>query len=169
MVVSFDQGKVFGGSFRFYLAMAAAVYGYVQTGHNAAFVFLVILLAGVSARRGTDFNAERQQMRRYFKVFGVKFGPWEAIEPNSGVVVLKQRYRGRIFGFGGQAGGTEFERFDLFLVDESHRVKVPVGQTKDRASWDSLLEDLDRGFNLKLQTYSPAISAATRARKRRKR
>lgn len=167
-MIEFKANSLFGSPFRFYGAIAAAVVAFLQTGNPIAVIFIAGMAAGASAHRGTFFDPGRGKMKRYVKVFGWAFGSWEEIVPSHGVVVLKERYSSKILGFGGQAGSDQFHMYNLFLVDESHRDKVLVGQTKDRASWEAKLATLEKDFNLKLVKYAPRVSAQTAARKRRR-
>lgn len=167
-MVEFKSGKLFGSPFRFYVAIAAALIAFLQTQNFLAFLFIAGLAAGASAHRGTYFDPVRGQMKRYVKVLGWPFGSWEEVHPSHGMVVLKEQYSSKILGFGGQAGEDKYQLYNLYLVDESHRQKVLVGQTKRYEEWKAKLVTLQNKFNLKVVQYAPKVSAQTAARKRRK-
>ena len=61
----------------------------------------------------------------------------------------------------------EREGIALYLVNASHREKVLLARVAVRDELDSYVKVLEEEFSLKLVRYSPAISAKTKARRKR--
>ncbi len=55
----------------------------------------------------------------------------------------------------------------LYLVNASHREKVLLARVARRDELDPYVKVLEEEFKLKLVKYSPAISAKTKARRKR--
>ena len=55
----------------------------------------------------------------------------------------------------------------MYLVNASHREKVLLARVARRDELDPYVKVLEEEFNLKLVKYSPAISAKTKARRKR--
>jgi hypothetical protein len=61
----------------------------------------------------------------------------------------------------------EHTGFALYLVNESHREKVLLARVVRRDELDPYVKVLEEEFKLKLVRFSPAISAKTKARRKR--
>jgi hypothetical protein len=135
--------------------------------HPAIFVFWLIGLWGVTARRGTTLRSADQKMFRYYSVYGIPLGSWEPIVPNAAVVILGEQQSVRQTSYAGVMRYQEREGFALYLVNGSHREKVLLARVAVRDELDAYVKVLEEEFNLKLVRFSPAISAKTKARRKR--
>ena len=154
--------------FRFWLILTVSIILPFFSGmHPAIFVFWLIGLWGVTARRGTTLRSTDQKMFRYYSVYGIHLGSWEPIKPNAGVVVLGEQQSVRQTSYAGVMRYQEREGVTLYLVNASHRVKLMLARVASRDELDPYLKVLEEEFNLKLVRFSPAISAKTKARRKR--
>tara|TARA_B110001452_G_scaffold37574_1_gene28764 strand:+ start:28672 stop:29082 length:411 start_codon:yes stop_codon:yes gene_type:complete len=135
--------------------------------HPAIFVFWLIGLWGVTARRGTTLRSADQKMFRYYSIYGIPLGSWEPIIPNAAVVILGEQQSVRQTSYAGVMRYQEREGVTLYLVNASHRVKLMLARVASRDELDPYLKVLEEEFNLKLVRFSPAISAKTKARRKR--
>jgi hypothetical protein len=160
--------KVFPMPFRFWLILAVSIILPIFSGmHPAIFVFWLIGLWGVTARRGTTLRSADQKMFRYYSVYGIPLGSWEPIVPNAAVVILGEQQSVRQTSYAGVMRYQEREGFALYLVNGSHREKVLLARVAVRDELDAYVKVLEEEFNLKLVRFSPAISAKTKARRKR--
>jgi hypothetical protein len=154
--------------FRFWLILAVSIILPIFSGmHPAIFVFWLIGLWGVTARRGTTLRSADQKMFRYYSVYGIPLGSWEPIVPNAAVVILGEQQSVRQTSYAGVMRYQEREGFALYLVNGSHREKVLLARVAVRDELDAYVKVLEEEFNLKLVRFSPAISAKTKARRKR--
>ena len=168
MRVEFPKEKVFPMPFRFWLILAVSIILPIFSGmHPAIFVFWLIGLWGVTARRGTTLRSADQKMFRYYSVYGIPLGSWEPIVPNAAVVILGEQQSVRQTSYAGVMRYQEREGFALYLVNGSHREKVLLARVAVRDELDAYVKVLEEEFNLKLVRFSPAISAKTKARRKR--
>ena len=168
MRVELPKEKVFPMPFRFWLILAVSIIVPFLSGmHPAIFVFWLIGLWGVTARRGTILRSADQKMFRFYSVYGIPLGSWEPIIPNAGVVVLGEQQSVRQISYAGVMRYQEHTGFALYLVNESHREKVLLARVVRRDELDPYVKVLEEEFKLKLVRFSPAISAKTKARRKR--
>ena len=154
--------------FRFWLILAVSIILPIFSGmHPAIFVFWLIGLWGVTARRGTTLRSADQKMFRYYSVYGIPLGSWEPIVPNAAVVILGEQQSVRQTSYAGVMRYQEREGFALYLVNGSHREKVLLARVAVRDELDAYVKVLEEEFNLKLVRFSPAISAKTKGRRKR--
>lgn len=154
--------------FRFWLILAVSIILPIFSGmHPAIFVFWLIGLWGVTARRGTTLRSADQKMFRYYSVYGIPLGSWEPIVPNAAVVILGEQQSVRQTSYAGVMRYQEREGFALYLVNGSHREKVLLARVAVRDELDAYVKVLEEEFKLKLVRFSPAISAKTKARRKR--
>lgn len=154
--------------FRFWLILAVSIILPFFSGmHPAIFVFWLIGLWGVTARRGTTLRSADQKMFRYYSIYGIPLGSWEPIIPNAAVVILGEQQSVRQTSYAGVMRYQEREGVTLYLVNASHRVKLMLARVASRDELDPYLKVLEEEFNLKLVRFSPAISAKTKARRKR--
>ncbi|CAI8334847.1 MAG: Uncharacterised protein [Flavobacteriales bacterium UBA4585] len=168
MRVELPKEKVFPMPFRFWLILAVSIILPFFSGmHPAIFVFWLIGLWGVTARRGTTLRSADQKMFRYYSIYGIPLGSWEPIIPNAAVVILGEQQSVRQTSYAGVMRYQEREGVTLYLVNASHRVKLMLARVASRDELDPYLKVLEEEFNLKLVRFSPAISAKTKARRKR--
>ena len=168
MRVELPKEKVFPMPFRFWLILAVSIILPFFSGmHPAIFVFWLIGLWGVTAQRGTTLRSADQKMFRYYSVYGIPLGSWEPIVPNAAVVILGEQQSVRQTSYAGVMRYQEREGFALYLVNGSHREKVLLARVAVRDELDAYVKVLEEEFNLKLVRFSPAISAKTKARRKR--
>ena len=168
MRVELPKEKVFPMPFRFWLILAVSIILPIFSGmHPAIFVFWLIGLWGLTARRGTALRSMDQKMFRYYSVYGIPLGSWEPIVPNAAVVILGEQQSVRQTSYAGVMRYQEREGFALYLVNGSHREKVLLARVAVRDELDAYVKVLEEEFNLKLVRFSPAISAKTKARRKR--
>jgi len=168
MRVELPKEKVFPMPFRFWLILAVSIILPFFSGmHPAIFVFWLIGLWGVTARRGTTLRSADQKMFRYYSVYGIPLGSWEPIVPNAAVVILGEQQSVRQTSYAGVMRYQEREGFALYLVNGSHREKVLLARVAVRDELDAYVKVLEEEFNLKLVRFSPAISAKTKGRRKR--
>ena len=168
MRVELPKEKVFPMPFRFWLILAVSIILPFFSGmHPAIFVFWLIGLWGVTARRGTTLRSADQKMFRYYSVYGIPLGSWEPIIPNAAVFILGEQQSVRQTSYAGVMRYQEREGVTLYLVNASHRVKLMLARVARRDELDPYLKVLEEEFNLKLVRFSPAISAKTKARRKR--
>ena len=168
MRVELPKEKVFPMPFRFWLILAVSIILPFFSGmHPAIFVFWLIGLWGVTARRGTTLRSADQKMFRYYSVYGIPLGSWEPIVPNAAVVILGEQQSVRQTSYAGVMRYQEREGFALYLVNVSHREKVLLARVIRRDELDAYVKVLEEEFNLKLVRFTPAISAKTKGRRKR--
>jgi hypothetical protein len=168
MRVELPKEKVFPMPFRFWLILAVSfILPFFSGMHPAIFVFWLIGLWGVTARRGTTLRSADQKMFRYYSIYGIPLGSWEPIIPNAAVVILGEQQSVRQTSYAGVMRYQEREGVTLYLVNASHRVKLMLARVASRDELDPYLKVLEEEFNLKLVRFSPAISAKTKARRKR--
>lgn len=168
MRVELPKEKVFPMPFRFWLILAVSIILPFFSGmHPAIFVFWLIGLWGVTARRGTTLRSADQKMFRYYSIYGIPLGSWEPIIPNAAVVILGEQQSVRQTSYAGVMRYQEREGVTLYLVNASHRVKLMLARVASRDELDPYMKVLEEEFNLKLVRFSPAISAKTKARRKR--
>ena len=168
MRVELPKEKVFPMPFRFWLILAVSIILPIFSGmHPAIFVFWLIGLWGVTAQRGTTLRSADQKMFRYYSVYGIPLGSWEPIVPNAAVVILGEQQSVRQTSYAGVMRYQEREGFALYLVNGSHREKVLLARVAVRDELDAYVKVLEEEFKLKLVRFSPAISAKTKARRKR--
>lgn len=168
MRVELPKEKVFPMPFRFWLIlMVSIILPFFSGMHPAIFVFWLIGLWGVTARRGTTLRSADQKMFRYYSIYGIPLGSWEPIIPNAAVVILGEQQSVRQTSYAGVMRYQEREGVTLYLVNASHRVKLMLARVASRDELDPYLKVLEEEFNLKLVRFSPAISAKTKARRKR--
>ena len=168
MRVELPKEKVFPRPFRFWLILAVSIILPFFSGmHPAICVFWLTGLCGVTARRGTTLRRADQKMFRYYSVYGIPLGSWEPIVPNVAVVILGEQQSVRQTSYAGVMRYQEREGIALYLVNASHREKVLLARVAVRDELDSYVKVLEEEFSLKLVRYSPAISAKTKARRKR--
>ena len=168
MRVELPKEKVFPMPFRFWLILAVSIILPFFSGmHPAIFVFWLIGFWGVTARRGTTLRSADQKMFRYYSIYGIPLGSWEPIIPNAAVVILGEQQSVRQTSYAGVMRYQEREGVTLYLVNASHRVKLMLARVASRDELDPYLKVLEEEFNLKLVRFSPAISAKTKARRKR--
>jgi hypothetical protein len=135
--VHLRNGREFPYPFRFYLVIAVAVIGTVLTGQFLALAFALIGGYGLTARRGTVVRSG--SYKRYFSVFGVRFGSFETLPSEAALVLLNAKHRGKI-SFGKSENKSELE-------DKAAAIQAISG--------------------VPLEAYNPVVSPTTRRRKRR--
>ena len=168
MRVELPKEKVFPMPFRFWLILVVSIILPFFSGmHPAIFVFWLIGLWGVTARRGTTLRSADQKMFRYYSIYGIPLGSWEPIIPNAAMVILGEQQSVRQTSYAGVMRYQEREGVTLYLVNASHRVKLMLARVASRDELDPYLKVLEEEFNLKLVRFSPAISAKTKARRKR--
>ena len=100
-------------------------------------------------------------------MYGIHLGSWEPIKPNAGVVVLGEQQSVRQTSYAGVMRYQEHTGVALYLVNASHREKVLLARVVNRDELDPYVKVLEEEFKLKLVRFSPAISAKTKARRKR--
>ena len=127
MRVELPKEKVFPMPFRFWLILAVSIILPFFSGmHPAIFVFWLIGLWGVTARRGTTLRSADQKMFRYYSIYGIPLGSWEPIIPNAAVVILGEQQSVRQTSYAGVMRYQEREGVTLYLVNASSQSKANV-------------------------------------------
>ena len=163
--VHIQNGREFPYPFRFYLVIAIAVIGTVITGQFLALAFALIGLYGLTARRGTVVRSG--SYKRYFSVFGVRFGSFEALPSDAALVLLNVNYTVRGGTHGGQVSMQNEGIWELFLVNAKHRGKISFGKSENKSELEDKAAAIQGLTGVRLEHYNPAISPNTRRRKRR--
>jgi hypothetical protein len=130
-----------------------------------ALFFLTVPFLGITARRGTQFTSKRY--RRYFSVFGFKFGNWESILAGEQLVLIGLNMSSRFGSYGGLLATKEQKVWTLYIVDAKHRNKRDIGVSADKTVLIDKAAQITASTTLELVPFSPAISQQTRNRKRR--
>jgi hypothetical protein len=130
-----------------------------------ALFFLTVPFLGITARRGTQFTSKRY--RRYFSVFGFKFGNWESIFAGEQLVLIGLNMSSRFGSYGGLLATKEQKVWTLYIVDAKHRNKRDIGVSADKTVLIDKAAQITASTTLELVPFSPAISQQTRNRKRR--
>ena len=166
-MIHFSHGKIFRHSLRFWLLLVISLAGILLTGQFFALLFTLLAVWGLTATRGVLLRASDRYMKRYYGVFGLKFGTWETLEGHTDVFWIREHRTGLQESYAAQNRTYEEYAWVLCLGDATHRKKIPLARAESKKEFDDKLDALVRDFNLKLTTYSPAISKKTRERKRR--
>ena len=128
-------------------------------------IFFDGTVLGITARRGTQFTSKRY--RRYFSVFGFKFGNWESIFAGEQLVLIGLNMSSRFGSYGGLLATKEQKVWTLYIVDAKHRNKRDIGVSADKTVLIDKAAQITASTTLELVPFSPAISQQTRNRKRR--
>ncbi len=163
--VHLRNGREFPYPFRFYLVIAVAVIGTVLTGQFLALAFALIGGYGLTARRGTVVRSG--SYKRYFSVFGVRFGSFEALPSEAALVLLNVNYTMRGGSHGGQINVQHEGLWELFLVNAKHRGKISFGKSENKSELEDKAAAIQAISGIPLEAYNPVVSPTTRRRKRR--
>lgn len=159
------NGRVFPEPFRFYLLAVVVFVATLFTREWEALFFLTVPFLGITARRGTQFTSKGY--RRYFSVFGFKFGNWESIFAGEQLVLIGLNMSSRFGSYGGLLATKEQKVWTLYIVDAKHRNKRDLGVSADKTVLIDKAAQITASTTLELVPFSPAISQQTRNRKRR--
>lgn len=163
--VHITNGREFPYPLRFYIVIILSITGVIITGQVLPLLFALIGIYGLSARRGTIFSPT--SYKRYFSVFGIKFGTFEPIPQDACLVLLPVKYSTRGGTHGGQLTVQEHGLWELFLVNAQHRDKRSVGKSENKVELEERAAEVEALCGVNLEPFAPAISQATRQRKRR--
>lgn len=163
--IDIANGKAFEQPFRFYLFAAIICVGVLGTGQYLGLGFLLIPLWGLTSKRGTEFR--QGEFRRYFSVFGLRFGSWEAVQEGEEMVLLRLSMSAQFGSHGGQLATTEEEVWMLYIVNAQHRDKRGVGRSRKKLELEQKAAEIAEVTTLKLVPFAPVVSQQTRMRRRR--
>ena len=163
--VDIRNGKAFPEPFRFYLLTGIICVATIASGEYQGFGFLFVPLLGITARRGTQFTTKGY--RRYFSVFGLKFGTWESVNDGEQMVLIGLNMSSQYGSYGGMLATKEEKVWTLYIVDAKHRNKRDIGVAVDKEYLTQKAAEVAEITTLELVPFSPAISQQTRNRKRR--
>lgn len=163
--IDIKNGKAFPEPFRFYLLIGIICISTVAAGEYIGFGFLLIPILGITARRGTQFKGA--SYRRYFSVFGLKFGSWEQVQEGEALVLLGLDMSSQFGSYGGLLSTKKEKVWTLYLVDAKHRNKRDLGTSLNKEALTQMAMKVAENSPLELVPYAPVISQQTQSRKRR--
>tara|TARA_B100000900_G_scaffold413794_1_gene438645 strand:- start:14530 stop:15036 length:507 start_codon:yes stop_codon:yes gene_type:complete len=163
--VVIKNGKAFPEPFRFYLLIGIICVATIAAREYQGFGFLLVPLSGITSRRGTRFTT--QGYRRYFSVFGLKFGIWETVNEGEQMVLIGLNMSSQYGSYGGMLATKEEKLWTLYIVNAKHRNKRDIGVAADKDYLIQKAAEVADITALELVPFSPAISQQTRNRKRR--
>lgn len=172
MQASLDNnfGKVFPPAIVYgsYLIFALGIYSTLFNFFGLLFVLLGAF--GAFARNGMLLNPEKDSYKSYTWFLGLKLGSWQSMEGYSDLSILKSKQSTKAYSRAMIETETSNEEFyDIYLLSKNHRKKLLIKRSSlyDQAKIEAEL--LAQALNRPLVPYQPQLSAATQARRARRR
>jgi len=163
--------KVFPPATRysFYVIMAA---GLINLAFQpiAGFVAILVSIFVIFAQNGLCLDPQKNQYQSYTKFLGLKMGKWQSLEEYADLCILKTKQSTKAYSRAMVESETSSEVFyDIYLVSKNHRKKLLIKRSSlfDQAKIEAEL--LAQALERPLVAYQPQLSAASQARRARRR
>ena len=105
-----------------------------------------------------------------FKIFSSKFGmtknEWHSFKEYPYVSILSMNQRSTVYGVSGTPLTSKFMTYRVYLLNQSHLQKILLEEFDNEVDAERLAHGVALKAGIKVVTYSPQISAASRARRR---
>ena len=163
--VDIENGKAFPEPFRFYLVLIVSLFMVAVTRQWLGLSFTLIALWGITAKRGTLVT--ETGYKRYFSVFGLKFGNEVSFEEGEQLIILRENEGIRYGSHGGQLNTNTIELWKMYLVNKNHRNKRAFGTARDKKLLEEKANKVLKISGIETKPFRPVISRATQLRKRR--
>lgn len=105
--------------------------------------------------------------KRYFSVFGLKFGNEAPFEEGEQLIILRENEGIRYGSHGGQLNTNTIELWKMYLVNKNHRNKRAFGTARDKNLLEEKANKVLKISGIETKPFRPVISRATQLRKRR--
>lgn len=130
-------------------------------------ILAAVGLAVALLKTGVQIDGHSKKMKAYTGFFNLKFGSWESMDGLTDIGVLRKRITTTAFSRANRPATTSDDTvFDVCLMDSAHRTKRVVQRLADADNATQQAKQLSEQLGLTYATYSPEISAATRARRK---
>ena len=158
------NGFVFEHRLRFYVFTVLALAGVMVSGQLLALAIVLVGVAGITAKQGTQFNTRSGEYRRYMSVFGLRTGAWQAIGESKALLLIPINTRTHFGSHAGQQSYTEQKLWVLYTANPNHRNKQDIGRSTNKAALLDVVKELETNTSFRLESYSPTVSIKTRLR-----
>jgi len=139
-------------------------------GNTGIIIGPICLLIGTYlafSRYGVQFDPLLRTYREYRSYLGLKWGSWKSYELYPDMAVLRKNMTTRTESRHNIVALTEKKTvYDICLLSQNHRKKLIVKQLSSSKLAQTHAKELAQELGLRFTTFSPAISAKTRARRR---
>ena len=151
-----------------YLLMGMSLFAFYEGGY---FVGLLFILGGgfVSfANNGIQINPDSMMSKQYIGYLGLRLGKWKSLEQFCHITILRSKESSTVFSRSNRATTTSLETFyDVTLLGKSHHQKLGVKRLKGEQQAIEAAKELKQILGFDFVKYSPEVSEATRANRRK--
>ena len=160
---TFPPATVYGG----YIVMIVGLINipfYLVGGLLACLIGAFISLSW----NGVQIDIEQRAYKSYTRIYGFKFGKWQSVDDYPHVSILKSTQSFTAHSRANIPGVTGRNTFyQVCLLDENHRKKLPLKNEKDQEAATATAKDLAMKLGLSFTKYAPIVSAKTQMRRRK--
>lgn len=167
-ILSHSFGKSFPSSFVFT--------GYVFILVGIIIVFNNPIIGVITAMIGTfigfttsgiQIDLERKNYKKYDSLFGFKRGKWESMQAYKSITLLKYKEESATLSRSNRRALTSSDIFfDICLLNENHRKKLPIKRLKNKEEAIEDLNKLSELLDFSISEYKPQISPKSSARRK---
>lgn len=159
-----------GFSFPFHILLGSismSVAGIVAVFENPLLGIGLIVVGSFfwSSSYGSQIDFDKGVFREFGTIFGIKRGEWKKLEKLKDVTILVGQQKTAIMANVVQVGTSTDDRYEVCLLNESHRVRIVIQKYKDLEEAKTFAASLATKMNGSVVKYSPAISQKTRNRR----
>ncbi|WP_196889187.1 hypothetical protein [Aureivirga sp. CE67] len=156
-MTNFKTQKMFPNAIVFfgYLILILSIFVFID------FRFLVgimlVFFGGLFAFSftGVMFDIEKQRFKEYSSYFGIKVGKWKKLEEFPYIGILTKNLVQSTSSLSQNKSKTRSQAFDICLMSENHRIKIPVKRFFDKEKATFAAEKMEVDLPVKLAVYSP--------------
>lgn len=167
-ILTHSFGKSFPSSFVF------TGYIFILVGiiivYNNLIVGLITVLIGTFigfTKSGIQIDPERKLYRKYDSFFGLMRGKWESMQAYKSIALLKYKEESATLSRSNRRAVTSSDiLFDICLLNENHRKKLPIKRLKSKEEATEDLKKLSTLLGFSISVYKPQISPKSNARRK---
>jgi len=123
---------------------------------------------------GTELNFERETIREYNSILGLRWGSWKTFEYHTDIVVQTLHYKDEVYSAMGVSGAgirnfkvmtLQDKKTKVFFMTPDHRHKFLVATGKNAEHAFKIAKELSEKTGKKIKKFSPKMSKTSLGRR----
>lgn len=116
-----------------------------------------------SSSYGVQIDISSQRLREYTSMYGIKKGNWKPLNNLPYITVIKSKSGMKTYSRSNRSTSYIEDMYEVCLLSENHRQKVPVKKFDTIEDAKSYSQDLAKELNKNIVVYKPSQNSKIRS------
>lgn len=130
-------------------------------------LFLVIGVYLAFTFEGVQINYYENRFKTFSSKFGMTKHYWYSFDEYPYISVLSMNQKSTVYGMSGTGIASKYQVYRVYLLNKTHLDKILLAEYSNEADAMTMASSVAGQAGIKVVTYSPQISEASQARRKR--